>query len=79
MTGNNLKYDTVIDHVIRGIRLGIYPDRSKIPSEKDLAENIKVSVTTVREGLKQLCERNIIVKQQPHGRKKILLNDLKPF
>jgi len=45
MGGNNLKYDTVIDHVIRGIRLGIDPDRSKIPSEKDLAEEIKVSVT----------------------------------
>lgn len=46
MDGNNLKYDTVIDHVIRGIRLGIDPNRSKIPSEKDLAEEIKVSVTT---------------------------------
>lgn len=70
MNGNNLKYDTVIDHVIRGIRLGIYPDRSKIPSEKDLAEDIKVSVTTVREGLKQLCERDIIIKQQ--GRRSVV-------
>ena len=28
-----LKYDSVIQHIIRGIRLGIYPDQSKIPSE----------------------------------------------
>lgn len=67
---SDLKYDTVINHIIRGIRLGIYPDQSKIPSEKMLAEQINVSVTSVREGLKQLCAKNIIIKQQ--GRRSIV-------
>ena len=65
-----LKYDDVINHIIRNIRLGIYPDQSKLPSEKVIAEALGVSVTTVRGGLKQLCERNIIIKQQ--GRRSIV-------
>lgn len=69
-SSSTLKYDEVINHVVRNIRLGIYPDRSKLPSEKVIAEELGVSVTTVRGGLKQLCERNIIIKQQ--GRRSIV-------
>lgn len=66
----DLKYDSVINHIIHGIHCGLYPDQSKIPSEKALAEKLKVSVTSVREGLKQLCERSIIIKQQ--GRRSVI-------
>ena len=59
-----MKYESVIQHITHGIQIGLYPDRSNIPSEKHLAEELNVSVTSVREGLRQLCERNIIIKQQ---------------
>ncbi len=70
ITQSDLKYDAVINHLIRGIRLGLYPDQSKIPSERVLADELGVSVTSVREGLKQLCDRNIILKQQ--GRRSVV-------
>lgn len=66
----DLKYDSVINHIIHGIHCGRYPDQSKIPSEKELAERLKVSVTSVREGLKKLCEQSIIIKQQ--GRRSVV-------
>ncbi len=59
-----LKYQKLIDFIINNIRHGIYPDGSQLPSESTLAEAAKVSRATVRESLRQLCERGIIVKQQ---------------
>ena len=59
-----MKYDKVAQHLIHGIRIGLYPDQSKIPSEKEIAEKLGVSLTSVRKGLQILCEKNIITKQQ---------------
>ena len=59
-----MKYDKVVQHIIHGIRIGIYPDQSKIPSEKEIAEKLGVSLTSVRKGLQILCEKNIVTKQQ---------------
>jgi len=66
----NAKYQQLLELIVDNIRRGIYPDGSMLPSEATLAETAQVSRVTVREAMKILLERNIIVKQQ--GRRSIV-------
>ncbi|MBD8868885.1 FadR family transcriptional regulator [Nocardioides sp. MJB4] len=43
-----------MERLVRSIRLGQFPPGSRLPSERDLAEELRVSRTTLREALAEL-------------------------
>jgi len=67
---NVVKYEQVIDNIIRNIQNGIFQDGLSLPSERIIAQNMNVSLVTVRQALAQLCDRGVIIKQQ--GRRSIV-------
>ena len=49
------------------IEEGIYPEKSKLPSEREICEEFGISRTTVRETLRQLKQENFINVQAGRG------------
>jgi len=60
-------YQLVIDHVQAGIRSGMYPPGSRLPTIAQLAELTEVSQTSVKTALLLLNERGWIHGQQGKG------------
>lgn len=61
-------YEVVVQHLRRGIHLGEFPPGSKLPAERDLAEQLTVSRTTLREALRELKGAGYVdIRRGPGG------------
>jgi DNA-binding GntR family transcriptional regulator len=60
-------YQIVIDHITAGIKAGVYPPGSKLPTIIELSKLTGVGVTAVKTALLLLGERGIVRGQQGKG------------
>ena len=58
-------YLQVVDRLKRDIKMGVYKEKEKFPSEFELAKTLGVSRATLREALRTLEEENVVVRR--HG------------
>lgn len=56
------KKSSLVDRVIAGIKCGIYPVGSRMPSERQIAEYYDGSRTVVREAIRELLSRRIVMR-----------------
>jgi DNA-binding LacI/PurR family transcriptional regulator len=56
------KKSSLVDRVINGIKCGIYPAGSRMPSERQIAEYYDGSRTVVRQAIRELLSRQIIMR-----------------
>ncbi|MBD1372268.1 GntR family transcriptional regulator [Hazenella sp. IB182357] len=57
---SNTKIDKVIQHIKQGIKEFVYLPNQRLPSERELAEELGVSRPTVREALVRLQSENLV-------------------
>ena len=55
-------YQQLIDAIIENIKNGTYKAGDKLPTETELEATYNVSRITVRRAVKELCDKNILVK-----------------
>ena len=60
-------YEKVVDHVQRQILNGVYCVGDKLPSERDMALQLNVSRTSVREGIRVLEQMGALSCLQGSG------------
>lgn len=60
-------YEQVADQIRAGIHSGVYPPGSRLPSERDLAQRLKVSRPAVREAIGALQNEGIVVTRHGSG------------
>lgn len=60
-------YQQLIDAIIENIKNGTYKAGDKLPTETELEATYNVSRITVRRAVKELCDKNILVKKQGKG------------
>ncbi|WP_187369142.1 FadR/GntR family transcriptional regulator [Baekduia soli] len=61
-------YEVVVAYLRRGIHLGEFPPGCKLPSERDLAEQLGVSRATLREALRELKGAGYVdIRRGPGG------------
>ncbi len=53
-------FEETMEHLLRLLRLGTFPPGSKLPAERELAESLRVSRTTLRDVLAQLQEAGYV-------------------
>jgi GntR family transcriptional regulator len=58
--------DVCVQALTEAIERGVYPPGSPLPSETDLAEQLEVSRATLREALRTLEDRQLVIRR--HGR-----------
>lgn len=66
-TDNRPIYQQIIDQVTQRITVGDWPPGSPLPSVRELAADIKVSVITVKRAYLELARDGVIVTQQGKG------------
>lgn len=59
--------DVCVQALTEAIERGVYQPGSPLPSETDLAEQLEVSRATLREALRTLEDRQLIVRRQGRG------------
>ncbi|MFK5688366.1 FadR/GntR family transcriptional regulator [Ornithinimicrobium sp. LYQ92] len=57
--GGNV-FEETMEHLLRLLRLGVFPPGAKLPAERELAESLRVSRTTLREALGELQEAGYV-------------------
>jgi DNA-binding transcriptional regulator YhcF (GntR family) len=60
-------YQQIMDQIVRRIAIGDWPPRTALPSIRQLATDIKVSVITVKRAYLELEREGVIVTQQGKG------------
>ena len=60
-------YQQLMDAIIENIKNGTYKAGDKLPTETELEAAYNVSRITVRRAVKELCDKNILVKKQGKG------------
>lgn len=60
-------YQQLMDVIIENIKNGTYKAGNKLPTETELEAIYNVSRITVRRAVKELCDKNILVKKQGKG------------
>lgn len=60
-------YQQLMDVIIENIKNGTYKAGDKLPTETELEAIYNVSRITVRRAVKELCDKNILVKKQGKG------------
>ena len=65
--GDETEYMRVKRLLSREILSGVYPENSKLPTERELCEKYQVSRITVRQALQKLEEEGHILRQQGRG------------
>jgi len=63
--GKSNLVQSVVDSIIESVKNGTFNAGDRLPSIKEISETLKVSISSVREGLKQLQSMGIILIQ--HG------------
>ncbi|PZU42368.1 MAG: GntR family transcriptional regulator [Arsenicicoccus sp.] len=53
-------FEETMEHLLRLLRLGTFPPGAKLPAERELAESLRVSRTTLREVLAELQEAGYV-------------------
>ena len=54
-------FEETMESLLRLLRLGTFPPGSKLPAERELAESLRVSRTTLREAIGELQEAGYVV------------------
>ena len=65
--GSKVKYRIVYNEVIRCLKEGIYQVGDRLPSERMLANQLKVNIATVRRGYRELTLAGIVEKKVGSG------------
>ena len=65
--GPQILYVAVADHIAARIAAGELAPGARLPGERDLAEEYKVSVTTVHHAVGLLRGRGLVVSLAPKG------------
>jgi DNA-binding LacI/PurR family transcriptional regulator len=60
-------YEKIYNDIIEGIRTNQFPPGSRLPSEKELSDQYKVSRITSKKALEMLAEQNIISRMPGKG------------
>jgi DNA-binding GntR family transcriptional regulator len=60
-------YQRVVDHIVDGIRAGVYPVGSWLPTIAQLAERTDASQTAVKTALLLLNQRGVVLGHQGKG------------
>jgi GntR family transcriptional repressor for pyruvate dehydrogenase complex len=64
---SNILSNTIAEKIKKKIILGEYGENAKIPNEQDLASELNVSRTTIREAVKILVSKNILKIERGKG------------
>ena len=62
-----LKFQVVYDYLVHGIESGIFCPETRFPSERKLAEELRVNVSTVRRAFRDLIAGGIVEKRVGDG------------
>ena len=62
-----LKFQVVYDYLVRGIESGIFCPETRFPSERKLAEKLRVNVSTVRRAFRDLIAGGVVEKRVGDG------------
>ena len=60
-------FESCVELLATSIRLGIYPDGSTLPPERELAERMAVSRSTLREAIAALREAGLLTTRRGRG------------
>lgn len=60
-------YLQVVDHLVEQIRNGDLPPGTRVPSERELAEDLGISRTTARLAVDQLVRLGVVYREQGRG------------
>lgn len=64
---NRAMYEQIMEQITQRIAVGDWPPGSVLPSIRELAADIKVSVITVKRAYLELAREGVIVTQQGKG------------
>jgi GntR family transcriptional repressor for pyruvate dehydrogenase complex len=53
-------FETTVEHLAMAIRLGVFAEGERLPSERDLAERLKVGRATLREAISALRQAGLV-------------------
>ena len=62
-----LTYVQVADHIAARIGAGEFPAETRLPPERDLADEYKVAYNTLRRAMDVLRERGLVITLRGHG------------
>lgn len=57
-------FEETVEHLLRGLRVGIFPSGGRLPAERDLADELGVSRATLREALAELQRAGYLTIQR---------------
>ena len=66
-TRGNHAFEACVEQLATTIRLGVYPLGSTLPSERDLAERLNVSRSTLREAMAALRQAGLVETRRGRG------------
>jgi DNA-binding GntR family transcriptional regulator len=62
-----LAYVQVADHIATRIEAGEFPPETRLPPERDLADEYKVAYNTLRRAMDVLRDRGLVITLRGHG------------
>jgi DNA-binding GntR family transcriptional regulator len=62
-----LAYVQVADHIAARIEDGEFPPESRLPPERELADEYKVAYNTLRRAMDMLRDRGLVITLRGHG------------
>ena len=62
-----LAYVQVADHITARIEAGEFPPETRLPPERDLADEYKVAYNTLRRAMDVLRDRGLVITLRGHG------------
>jgi DNA-binding GntR family transcriptional regulator len=62
-----LAYVQVADHITARIEAGEFPPETRLPPERDLADEYKVAYNTLRRSMDVLRDRGLVITLRGHG------------
>jgi DNA-binding GntR family transcriptional regulator len=62
-----LAYAQVADHIAARIEAGEFPPETRLPPERELADEYKVAYNTLRQAIGVLRDRGLVITLRGHG------------
>jgi DNA-binding GntR family transcriptional regulator len=62
-----LAYVQVADHITARIEAGEFPSETRLPPERELADDYKVAYNTLRRAMDVLRDRGLVITLRGHG------------